>query len=227
MATKTERTRNTMTLNRNPALVSICFLAGLLVMVNPTTAKADGYYSDSDGLSMIINIASAYLIEDSLQRNIEDRRDRRHDARRYNERYDDRSFNARDLNGRGFNHNGFNASRNNGLRPSHRTAGRGVFNSRNSFTSQPIRGGDSRRTRIIENPYPDRRVTGVTLTGIDSNVVHVEDVVAYPRRQIISHRGYSLSIFHPERHINTRGFIDYISVQAKRKEYFTVTFHYG
>ncbi len=212
-----------MTLNRNPALVSICFLAGLLVMVNPTTAQADGYYSDTDGLSMILNVASAYLIEDSRQRNIEDRRDRRHDARSYKQRYDDRGFNNRNPNSR----RGFNAGRSNDLRANHRTAGRGAFNGRNSFTSQPVRGGDSRRTRIIENPFPNRRVTGVTLTGIDNDVVHIEDVVAYPRRQIISHRGYSLSIYHPERHINTRGFIDYISVQAKRKEYFTVTFHYG
>ena len=164
--------------SRNFSMISMYLLAGLLVMVNPTSAKADEYYSDGDGLS----------------------------------------------NGYSGNRN---SNRNYGERSSNRQGRHGVINNRNSFTTQPVRGGSSRRTRIIENPFPDRRVVGVTLTGIDNDVVHVEDVVAYPQRRRISHRGYTLSLYHPERHINTRGFMDYISVKAKRKEYFTVTFHYG
>ncbi|PCJ25894.1 MAG: hypothetical protein COA96_06505 [SAR86 cluster bacterium] len=99
--------------------------------------------------------------------------------------------------------------------------------SMHSFTSQPLRGGSSRRTRIIENPYSNRMVTGITLTGIDNEVVHIKNVIAYPERQLVSPLGYSLSAHHRERFINTRAYIDYISVQAKRKEYFTVTFHYN
>lgn len=95
-----------------------------------------------------------------------------------------------------------------------------------SFTSQPLRGGSSRRTRVIENPYSDRLVTGITLTGVDNRPVHIRDVVAYPGRQLLSPLAYSLSQFSPPRFINTYNYIDYISVAAKRKEYFTVTFHY-
>ncbi len=95
-----------------------------------------------------------------------------------------------------------------------------------SFTSEPIRGGSSRRTRIISNPYPGRPVTGMTFTGIDHEAVHINDVITYPRKRLISHTGYSLSLYHPSRFLNARGYVDYISVKAKRKEYFTVTFHY-
>ena len=95
-----------------------------------------------------------------------------------------------------------------------------------SFTSHPIRGGSSRRTRIIENPYSNRLVTGITLTGLDNDIVHIKDIIAYPARQFLSPLGYTLSIHHPQRFINTGHYIDYISVKAKRKEYFTVTFHY-
>ncbi len=96
----------------------------------------------------------------------------------------------------------------------------------NSYTSPPLRGGSSRRTRIIENPYSDRLVTGITLTGIDDDIVHLKDLVAYPGRYFLSPLGYTLSAYHPPRHINAGSYIDYISVAAKRKEYFTVTFHY-
>lgn len=95
-----------------------------------------------------------------------------------------------------------------------------------SYTSPPLRGGSSRRTRIIENPYADRLVTGITLTGVDNHQVHIKDVVAYPGRYLLSPLGYSLSQYERPRFINTQNYIDYISVAAKRKEYFTVTFHY-
>jgi hypothetical protein len=95
-----------------------------------------------------------------------------------------------------------------------------------SYTSVPLRGGSSRRTRIIENPYADRLVTGITLTGVDSQQVHIKDVVAYPGRYLLSPLAYSLSQYERPRFINTQNYIDYISVAAKRKEYFTVTFHY-
>ncbi|MFT4888010.1 MAG: hypothetical protein ACJAY7_000951 [Pseudohongiellaceae bacterium] len=95
-----------------------------------------------------------------------------------------------------------------------------------SYTSPPLRGGSSRRTRLIENPYADRLVTGITLTGVDSQQVHIEDVVAYPGRYLLSPLAYSLSQYERPRFINTQNYIDYISVAAKRKEYFTVTFHY-
>ena len=184
------------------------------MLVNPVRAKADGYYSDGDGLSMILNIAAAVLMDDGRQRHVNDRREYDHNlSRSHNHSYN--------RNPNGYNYRAYNRIHN--ARPERR----GAFSRQNSFTSQPIRGGDSKRTRIIDNPYPDRRVVGITLTGIDNEVVHVEDVVSYPARRTISHRGYSLSLFHPERHINTRGHIDYISVKAKRREYFTVTFHYG
>lgn len=95
-----------------------------------------------------------------------------------------------------------------------------------SYTSPPLRGGSSRRTRIIENPYADRLVTGITLTGVDNRQVHIKDVVAYPGRYLLSPLAYSLSQYDRPRFINTQNYIDYVSVAAKRKEYFTVTFHY-
>lgn len=95
-----------------------------------------------------------------------------------------------------------------------------------SYTSPPLRGGSSRRTRIVENPFSDRLVTGITLTGIDNRPVHLRDIVGYPGRFLLSPLGYTLSQYERPRFINTRHYIDYISVAAKRKEYFTVTFHY-
>jgi len=95
-----------------------------------------------------------------------------------------------------------------------------------SYTSPPLRGGSSRRTRIIQNPYSNRIVTGITLTGIDDGMVHIKDVVSYPGRHYLSPLGYTLSGHLPPHHINTWQTIDYISVAAKRKEFFTVTFHY-
>lgn len=95
-----------------------------------------------------------------------------------------------------------------------------------SYTSQPLRGGSSRRTRIIENPYAGRFVTGSTLTGINTNQVHIKDVVAYPGRFLLSPLAYSLSQYDRPRFINTQTYIDCISVAAKWKEFFTVTFHY-
>lgn len=95
-----------------------------------------------------------------------------------------------------------------------------------SFTSEPIRGGSSRRTRIIENPYANRIVTGITIRGIDRDFVHVEDIIAYPYRTRLSPLGFTLSKQHPPRYIRTNDYIEYISVAAKRKEYFVVTFHY-
>ena len=95
-----------------------------------------------------------------------------------------------------------------------------------SYTSPPLRGGSSRRTRIIQNPYSNRMVTGITLTGIDDDIVLIKDVVTYPGRHHLSPLGYTLSGHLPPHHINTWQYVDYISVAAKRKEYFTVTFHY-
>lgn len=102
--------------------------------------------------------------------------------------------------------------------------GRGAYAA--SYTSEPIRGGSSRRTRIIENPFPGRPITGISFNGIERNEVHINDVIVYPRKRLISHRGYSLSLYHPSPFLSTRGYVDYISVKAKRREYFTVTFHY-
>ncbi|PCH59243.1 MAG: hypothetical protein COC19_07355 [SAR86 cluster bacterium] len=95
-----------------------------------------------------------------------------------------------------------------------------------TYTSEAIRGGSSRRTRIIENPYPHRVVTGITLNGISNREVHVRDVIAYPGRNRISHTGYSLSNFDSQAYLHVNQVIDHISVKAKRKQYFTVTFHY-
>lgn len=95
-----------------------------------------------------------------------------------------------------------------------------------SFTSEAIRGGSSRRTRIIENPYANRIVTGITIHGIGRDYVHIEDVMAYPYRKRLSPLAFTLSKQHPPRYIRTNDYIEYISVAAKRKEYFVVTFHY-
>jgi len=127
----------------------------------------------------------------------------------------------RSLHGREYRHERDDSARNDRGRHANREGYDGA-----SFTSEAIRGGKSRRTRIIENPYPNRPVIGVSFTGIDHNAVHINDVITYPRKRLISRAGYSLSLYHPSRFLNTRGYVDYISVKAKRKEYFTVTFHY-
>ena len=127
----------------------------------------------------------------------------------------------RSRHGREYRHDRDNSTR--GFRGRH--SGRDDY-SRASFTSEPVRGGSSRRTRIIANPYPNRPLTGISFAGIDHDAVHINDVITYPRKRLISHTGYSLSLYHPSRFLNARGYVDYISVKAKRKEYFTVTFHY-
>ena len=174
------------------------------------SADTGGYRYDS-GLGQLLNLTAEYLlIADQANHYQARQRDRRRDRR-------NEYSGASRVDRYGF--------ANDQRRRARSGYGRRAIGS-HSFTSQPIRGGSSRRTRIIDNPYADRRVTGITLTGIDNDIVHVEDVVGYPGRYFISHRGYTLSGHHPERFINTNGYIDYISVKAKRKEYFTVTFHY-
>jgi len=155
----------------------------------------------ADELDFLFNLGAQYLLhEQDLQLAQYDRRSRRHGAE-----------------------NGYRESRRNrnGFARSDRRD-----NGSHSYTSEPIRGGSSRRTRIVDNPYSNRIVTGITLTGIDNDIVHIKDVISYPHRRKISRRGISLSAYHPSRYTDTRSYVDYISIQAKRKEYFTVTFHY-
>jgi hypothetical protein len=179
-----------------------CFAAGTSAQL-----QADGRFRYDSGLAQLLNLSAEYLlINDQANHYQSHQRDRRHD--RQKDHRGASRFNAND------HRRGFRAQ-----------PGRPAIGSY-SFTSQAIRGGSSRRTRVIDNPYPGRRVTGITLTGIDNDIVHVKDVIAYPGRYALSHRAYTLSAYHPERYVNARGYIDYISVQAKRKEYFTLTFHY-
>lgn len=148
---------------------------------------------------LLLNVATAFLVGEAAQHATLDRGQRSRHGREY------RDNSARSFGGRHSNRDGYGGA---------------------SYTSDPIRGGSSRRTRIVENPYPNRPLTGISFTGIDHDAVHINDVISYPRKRLISRAGYSLSLYHPSRFLNTRGYVDYISVKAKRKEYFTVTFHY-
>ena len=103
-----------------------------------------------------------------------------------------------------------------------------VRNHSNLYTSEPVRGSNERRTRVIRNPYPHRYVTGITLTGLDDDYVHVRDLIAYPYKRRLSDQGFSLSNHHPTQYVPVQGYLlDYISIAAKKKNYFTATFHYN
>ncbi|NKB32084.1 MAG: hypothetical protein GKR91_03205 [Pseudomonadales bacterium] len=178
-------------------------------------SNADGLFGD-DGLDLILGITAGYILNDHSARVYQADYPRRRDRRRgYHEGSYERNYNRnqnRNYNSRRYDR-GFRPGPRNDYGPA-------------SFTSEPVRGGSSRRTRIIANPFSDRIVTGITLTGIDNDFVHIEDVVSYPGRYLLSPLDYTLSAYAPSRFINTGHHIDYISVAAKRKEYFTVTFHY-
>lgn len=169
----------------------------IAVILGSSAAYADHGRRGNDTENLSVNIVADAVLHATL-----DRPQRPRHGRKYRH---DRDNSARGFDGRHFNRDGYGGA---------------------SFTSEPIRGGSSRRTRIIENPYPNRPLTGVSFTGIDHDAVHINDVITYPRKRLISHTGYSLSLYHPSQFLNTRGYVDYISVKAKRKEYFTVTFHY-
>lgn len=166
-------------------------------ILGSSAAHADQGRRDNDTGYQLLNVVADAVLHAAL-----DQPQRPRHGREYRH---DRNNSARGFAGRHSNRDGYGGA---------------------SFTSEPIRGGSSRRTRIIENPYPNRPITGVSFTGIDHDVVHINDVITYPRKRLISHTGDSLSLYHPSRFLNTRGYVDYISVKAKRKEYFTVTFHY-
>lgn len=184
----------------NTASRTVVALSTFLIF-SANVAYADHEHRGNGGADIWLGIATAVLASEVLDNTAQQRhsrRDRSYDG------YDNRDYD------RARNHQGRN--------------GRHDFAA--SYTSEPIRGGSSRRTRVIENPYPNRPLTGITFTGIDRDVVHINDVISYPRKQLLSRRGYSLSLYHPSRFLSARGYVDYISVKAKRKEYFTVTFHY-
>jgi len=176
--------------------MTLTSLAAALIL-GSSAAYADHDRRDSDAQDLLFAVFTETVLHAAL-----DRPQRSRHGREYRH---DRGNTRRGFSGRHSNRDGFG----------------GV-----SFTSEPVRGGSSRRTRIIENPYPGRPVTGVSFTGIDHDAVHINDVITYPRRRLISHSGYSLSLYHPSQFLNTRGYVNYISVKAKRREYFTVTFHY-
>lgn len=167
------------------------------LILGSSAAYGDHGRRDNDTESPLLNVVAGAVLHAALDHSQRPRNDR--------EYRHDRDNSARGFGGRHSNRDGYG---------------------RASFTSEPIRGGSSRRTRIIENPYPNRPITGISFTGIDHDAVHINDVITYPRKRLISHTGYSLSLYHPSRFLNTRRYIDYISVKAKRKEYFTVTFYY-
>lgn len=175
----------------------------LVLAFSSAAVRADDLYSDFSDIGLLLNIAAEAIIQDSLVELAQN--DRRYRGERGYRRSPGAHVSPK-------NRRGFKGSDRRGYG--------------SSYTSQPVRGGSSRRTRIIENPYSNRLVTGITLTGIDNDIVHIKDVISYPHRQLISPFSYTLSAYEPSRFINTRNYIDYISVQAKRKEYFTVTFHY-
>lgn len=180
----------------NPIRMTFVSLAAALIL-GSSAAYGDHSRRNIDAEDLLLNIVADNLLHAAL-----DRPQRSRHGRRYSH---EAGNSARDFGGRHSNRIGYGGA---------------------SFTSEPIRGGSSRRTRIIANPYPNRPLTGVSLTGIDHDAVHINDVITYPRKRLISHTGYSLSLYHPSRFLNARGYVDYISVKAKRKEYFTVTFHY-
>jgi hypothetical protein len=188
-------------------------------MTFASVGNADGLFGD-DGIDLIVGLTARYLLQDNsariYQAGYPDRRDRN---RGYHEGRDDRHRIGRRY-GRG-NDRGYRGRYERGFSQTPRRE-----YGHNSYTSEPIRGGSSRRTRIIANPYANRVVTGITLTGIDNDFVHIKDVVSYPGRYLVSPLDFTLSAYEPPRYINTGHYIDYISVAAKRKEYFTVTFHY-
>ncbi len=185
------------------------FALSACLTLGSTAALANHGRGDSDPTQLLSGIASTFPVADVTRESGQDRhRHSRHD----------RGFG--DSVERDFNHGRSNSGYDNRGRNSNRH-GFGP-----SYTSEPIRGGSSRRTRIIENPYPGRAITGISFTGIDHDVVHINDVITYPRKRKISHHGYSLSLYHPSPLLSARGYVDFISVKAKRREYFTVTFHY-
>lgn len=176
-----------------------------LTLISLSTAAilaSSAAYADHDRRNNATQDSLLSVVADTLLHATLDRPQRSRHGRGYRQ---DRDYSARNFAGRHSDRDGYSGS---------------------SFTSEPVRGGSSRRTRIISNPYPNRPVTGVSFTGIDHDAVHINDVITYPRKRLISHTGYSLSLYHPSRFLNARGYVDYISVKAKRKEYFTVTFHY-
>ena len=172
------------------------------LILGSSVAYADHGRRNNDVEDLLLSVASAFLVTEAAQYTALDRPQRPRHGREYR---GGRDNSARGSSGRHSNRDGYGGT---------------------SFTSEPIRGGRSRRTRIIENPYPNRPLTGVSFTGIDHDPVHINDVITYPRKRLISHTGYSLSLYYPSQFLSTRGYVDYISVKAKRKEYFTVTFHY-
>jgi len=185
----------------NLTRATLISLATTLIL-GSSAAYGDHGRRNDDGEGLLLNVASAFLVTEAAQYAVLDRGQRSLHGREYRR---DRDNSARGFGGRHSSRDGYLGA---------------------SFTSDPVRGGSSRRTRIIENPYPNRPVTGVSFTGIDHDAVHINDVITYPRKRLISYTGYSLSLYHPSQFLNTRGYVDYISVKAKRKEYFTVTFHY-
>lgn len=176
------------------------FAAALIL--GSSAASADHDHSRNDTESLLLNVASTFLATDAILHASRDRPQRGRQERVYR---DDSSIPGRGFIGGHSKRDGYRGA---------------------SFTSEPIRGGSSRRTRIVENPYPNRPLSGISFTGIEHDAVHINDVITYPRKRLISRSGYSLSLYHPSRFLSTRGYVDYISVKAKRKEYFTVTFHY-
>jgi len=185
----------------NLTRATLLFLATILIL-GSSAAYADHGRRINNVEDLLLNVASAFLVAQNAKYAALDRSQRSRHGHEYRR---DRDNPARGFSGRHSNRDGYSQA---------------------SFTSDPVRGGSSRRTRVIENLYPNRAVTGVSFTGIDHDAVHINDVVTYPRKRLINYTGYSLSLHNPSQFFNTRGYVDYISVKAKRKEYFTVTFHY-
>lgn len=187
---------------------STLFALSAFALLASNAAYAEHAGRDGDENQWLLGIASSLLLSDGVLQEYRQLPNRSHRERRIDDRHKTGSDHGRGDYRRDF----------------YRGDGRGAFAA--SYTSEPIRGGSSRRTRVIENPFPGRPITGISFTGIERGEVHINDVIVYPRKRLISHRGYSLSVHHPSPFLSARGYVDYISVKAKRKEYFTVTFHY-
>ena len=176
---------------------TLFFLSAFLI-IGSGKAYADNGYRNFDASDLLIGIATGYLVLDTARDFSEDRIIRsRHD--------------------RGYYHDSRNSSRifDNGHDNSY---------SRKSVTSEPIRGGSSRRTRLVTNPYPNRALRGISFTGIDRGAFHINDIITYPSKRLISRRGYSLSLFEPSQFLNTRGYVDYIALRQNERNILPLPF---
>ena len=168
------------------------------LIIGSGTADADHGNRNLDASDLLFGIATGYLASNTARDVAEDRA-------------------IRSRRDRGYNHDSRNSSRSFGNRHDNGYSAKSV-------TSEPIRGGSSRRTRIVSNPYPNRALRGISFTGIDRGAFHINDIITYPSKRLISRRGYSLSLFEPSQFLNTRGYVDYIALRQNERNILPLPF---